>query len=103
MHFLLLIYNHIYYVTHYILYYTTLHMFKGLVAMEGKHTSIREALCDPGPDLIVADEAHVIKDKNSKINKALEKVRTKRRIALTGSPLQNNLIGKIDIHICHIV
>ena len=74
-------------------------MFKGLVADEDKHTSIREALCDPGPDLIVADEAHVIKDKNSKINKALEKVRTKRRIALTGSPLQNNLIGKINIYV----
>ena len=41
----------------------------------------------------------MIKDKNSKINKALDKVRTKRRIALTGSPLQNNLIGKIDIYV----
>lgn len=56
---------------------------------------IREArmyLQDPGPDLVVADEAHVIKEKNSVINQMVSQIRTKRRIALTGSPLQNNLM-----------
>lgn len=37
------------------------------------------------------DEAHTIKDKKAKISTALAAVKTKRRIALTGSPLQNNL------------
>lgn len=36
--------------------------------------------------------AHRVKDDSSNLYKALEKVRTKRRIALTGSPLQNNLL-----------
>lgn len=49
-------------------------------------------LLDPGPDLVIADEAHYIKESTSQINKALSRIRTKRRIALTGSPLQNNLI-----------
>ena len=49
-----------------------------------------------GPDVVVADEAHIIKDKDAKISEALNRIRTRRRIALTGSPLQNNLIGKKD-------
>jgi SNF2 family DNA or RNA helicase len=49
-------------------------------------------LVSPGPDLVVADEAHKLKNSNSKLYKALNRVATRRRIALTGSPLQNNLI-----------
>eukprot|EP00597_Dinobryon_sp_UTEXLB2267_P011358 CAMPEP_0170132074 /NCGR_PEP_ID=MMETSP0020_2-20130122/23648_1 /TAXON_ID=98059 /ORGANISM="Dinobryon sp., Strain UTEXLB2267" /LENGTH=909 /DNA_ID=CAMNT_0010367313 /DNA_START=57 /DNA_END=2787 /DNA_ORIENTATION=+ len=52
----------------------------------------RKYLINPGPDLVVADEAHVIKDRKSKINKVLNQLRTKRRVALTGTPLQNNLM-----------
>ena len=48
-------------------------------------------LQNPGPDLVIADEAHMIKNKNAKVTKTFQQIRTKRRIALTGSPLQNNL------------
>lgn len=50
-------------------------------------------LCQcPGPDILVCDEAHMIKNHKADITQALRQVRTHRRIALTGSPLQNNLI-----------
>ncbi|XP_020598505.1 protein CHROMATIN REMODELING 20 isoform X2 [Phalaenopsis equestris] len=45
-----------------------------------------------GPDFLVCDEAHMIKNKRADITLALKQVRTQRRIALTGSPLQNNLM-----------
>lgn len=44
-----------------------------------------------GTSLIVADEAHRVKDLGSKISKAVKLFKTTSRIALTGSPLSNNL------------
>ncbi|KAL6842436.1 hypothetical protein ACP4OV_027863 [Aristida adscensionis] len=44
------------------------------------------------PDILVCDEAHMIKNRRADITQALKQVRTQRRIALTGSPLQNNLM-----------
>ncbi|PUZ38800.1 hypothetical protein GQ55_9G225000 [Panicum hallii var. hallii] len=45
-----------------------------------------------GPDILVCDEAHMIKNRRADITLALKQVTTQRRIALTGSPLQNNLM-----------
>ncbi|KAJ4777566.1 DNA repair and recombination protein RAD54 [Rhynchospora pubera] len=45
-----------------------------------------------GADILVCDEAHLIKNRMAETTQALKQVKTKRRIALTGSPLQNNLM-----------
>lgn len=44
------------------------------------------------PDVLVLDEAHTcLKNRNTKIYKFLNIIKTRRRILLTGTPLQNNL------------
>ncbi|CCI49978.1 unnamed protein product [Albugo candida] len=49
-------------------------------------------LCDPGSDLIVLDEGHRMKDPTSLLCQSLMKVKTNKRIILTGYPVQNSLI-----------
>jgi uncharacterized membrane-anchored protein len=44
-----------------------------------------------GAFIVVADEAHTIKNPRSRISQAMHMVSTRRRLALTGYPLQNNL------------
>ncbi|KAK6144887.1 hypothetical protein DH2020_021707 [Rehmannia glutinosa] len=64
---------------------------------------ISRALQD-GPDILVCDEAHIIKNTRADATQALKQVKCQRRIALTGSPLQNNLMEyycMVDFPSCH--
>ncbi|PIA40011.1 hypothetical protein AQUCO_02500020v1 [Aquilegia coerulea] len=64
----------------------------------GKHIKDRQLAQDicialkDVPDILVCDEAHMIKNTKADVTQALKQVKCQRRIALTGSPLQNNLM-----------
>lgn len=72
-------------------------MFRNLTAITKKRggKKIREqylrGLIDPGADLVICDEGHLLKNSKTALSQAVTRIRTLRRIVLTGTPLQNNL------------
>jgi len=69
---------------------------KGLLASnnEGSMEKLyKNAFLSPGPDIVILDEAHLmLKNSKSEISKALSAMATMRRILLTGTPMQNNIL-----------
>ena len=45
----------------------------------------------PGPEVVVCDEGHVLRNIHSGLSGAVRKLATHCRLVLTGTPLQNNL------------
>uniref|UniRef100_A0A3Q0ST17 RAD54 like 2 n=1 Tax=Amphilophus citrinellus TaxID=61819 RepID=A0A3Q0ST17_AMPCI len=54
--------------------------------------NIEKAIARPGPDVVICDEGHRIKNYHASTSQALKNIRSRRRVVLTGYPLQNNLI-----------
>lgn len=71
-------------------------MFRNLSNEKGRvpkriRTQFLKGLIDPGADLVICDEGHLLKNSKTALSKAVTRIRTLRRIVLTGTPLQNNL------------
>lgn len=74
-----------------------------LSSMKGKHDELLELLLKT-PSLVVGDEAHYLKNTSSKRGEIAHSFKTKTRIALTGSPLANNVDEYYSmIHWCAVL
>ncbi|CAG8462605.1 3948_t:CDS:10, partial [Diversispora eburnea] len=66
-------------------------MYRYLVTADAQCEQYSHYLLNPGPSLVVADEGHMLKNKERILPEVLKGLKTPSRIILTGSPLQNNL------------
>ena len=57
---------------------------------EDDHQNVKTALLND-TKLVIADEAHEFKNQGSRLSKCVNQISTKSRVAMTGSPLSNNL------------
>lgn len=53
--------------------------------------NLRKFLLSPGADLVVCDEGHALKNSKTGLSQCVNQIQTRRRIVLTGTPIQNNL------------
>jgi SNF2 family DNA or RNA helicase len=57
----------------------------------GVHSAEFEKLFFEGPDVVIADEAHLLKNRKSLSSIATARIKTSARIALTGTPMSNDV------------
>ena len=73
-------------------------MYRNLTNENNKKISKKErdvftrSLVEPGPQLVVCDEGHLLKNEKTALSKSMNKIGTRRRVVLTGTPLQNSLL-----------
>ncbi|XP_068572457.1 transcriptional regulator ATRX-like isoform X2 [Cebidichthys violaceus] len=70
--------------------YRNLSLGQKITDEEGKK-ELKSILVNPGPDFVVCDEGHILRNERSNISKVMNAIKTQRRVVLTGTPLQNNL------------
>lgn len=66
--------------------------FRHLMLSSSGKEDFYSLLINPGPDVVILDEGHVIRNSSSHISRLVSKFRTRSRICLTGYPLQNHLL-----------
>ena len=60
----------------------------GRVKNKKQRELLHKFLVNPGPSYVVCDEGHVLRNKSSGIAQAMTKLKTERRLVLSGTPLQ---------------
>lgn len=61
------------------------------------HYDMKAAILDPGADIVVFDEGHLLNNPNSQKFKLATQFKTVRRVVLSGTPVQNNLIEYFNL------
>ena len=64
---------------------------RGKKPQKSVRDAISKCLLDPGPEVVICDEGHLLKNEKTAYNKAVSQIKSVRRVVLTGTPLQNNL------------
>ncbi|CAO3700142.1 unnamed protein product [Rhizopus stolonifer] len=66
--------------------------FRHLMLSSSDKEDFYSLLINPGPDVVILDEGHIIRNSSSHISRLVSEFRTRARICLTGYPLQNHLL-----------
>lgn len=64
---------------------------ENLVNLCHRKKRFRSQLINPGPDILICDEGHILRNETNQLYITLNEIKTKRRVIITGTPLQNNL------------
>ncbi|KAI9283300.1 P-loop containing nucleoside triphosphate hydrolase protein [Sporodiniella umbellata] len=66
--------------------------FRHMLLTSPNKEEFSKLLINPGPDVVVLDEGHIIRNAASQTSQLVSNFRTRARICLTGYPLQNHIL-----------